>query len=109
MGCYLDPAQVALGRLVLNMKNPGQNFCPHAMLNLGEGDVSNAFFSNLKTLSNADSSSHFTASLSKLFSIFDKKSNMTVDDISTKKAIRHQMLNVNLKFESLFDNEEVKK
>lgn len=109
MGGYLDPAQVGLGRLVLNMKNPGQNFCPHAVLNLCEGDVSNASFSNLKALSNAESSSHFTASLSKLFSIFAKKSNTTVDDISTKKAIRRQLLNVSLKFESLFDNKEVKK
>ncbi|KAH7360967.1 hypothetical protein BKA65DRAFT_494353 [Rhexocercosporidium sp. MPI-PUGE-AT-0058] len=109
MNGYLDPSQVAIGRLVLDMKSPGQNFCPYGALDLKEDDVSKAPFSNLKSLSNSESSSSFKLALSKVLQLFASKSRTTVDDISTKKAIRHQLLNVNLKFEKMFENDEIKK
>jgi hypothetical protein len=108
MNGYLDPAQVSLGRLVLDLKNPGQNFCPHSVLTLSESDISKAAFSDLKSLANAESSSHFKTCLSIVLKIFARKSHTAVDDISTRSAINHQLLNVNLKFESLFENDEVK-
>ncbi|KAL2073060.1 hypothetical protein VTL71DRAFT_10384 [Oculimacula yallundae] len=109
MNGYLDPSQVAIGRLVLDMKNPGQNFCPYETLELKEGDVSKASFVDLKSLAKSDSSSSFKLALSKVVQLFALKSGTTVDDISTKTAIRHQLLNVNLKFEEIFENDEVKK
>jgi hypothetical protein len=110
MNGYLDPAQVALGRLVLDMKNPGQNFCPHGELQLKKDvDFSKAPFSNLKSLANAESSSHFKGALSKVLNIFAERSRTTVDDISTSAAISYQLLNVNIKFESIFKNDDVKK
>ncbi|KAG4433810.1 hypothetical protein IFR05_010692 [Cadophora sp. M221] len=109
MNGYLDPAQVALGRLVLDMKSPGQNFCPYGTLDLKEGDVSKAPFADLKSLANAESSSGFKLALSKVLQLFATKSRTTVDEISTKTATRHQLLNVNLKFEKIFEEDEVKK
>lgn len=109
MNGYLDPAQVALGRLVLDMKNPGQNFCPFGALSLNKANVSKAPFSNLKSLANAKSSSRFKVALSKVLQIFAEKSRTTVDDISTKTAMRHQLLNVNLNFERIFEDDNVKK
>ncbi|KAH8586465.1 hypothetical protein B0O99DRAFT_695463 [Bisporella sp. PMI_857] len=109
MNGYLAPGQVALGRLVLDMKNPGQNFCPFGALHLQEGDISKAEFSDLKSLANAESSSRFKSALSKVFTIFAEKSQATIDGIFTKTAMRHQLLNVNLKFESIFEDNNVKK
>jgi hypothetical protein len=109
MNGYLDAAQVALGRLVLDMKNPGQDFCPFGALNLDKANVSKAPFSNLKSLANANSSSHFKVALSKVLKIFAENSRTTVDDISTRSAMRHQLLNVTLNFEKIFEDDNVKK
>ncbi|KAH9210921.1 hypothetical protein DL95DRAFT_412607 [Leptodontidium sp. 2 PMI_412] len=109
MNGYLDPDQVALGRLVLDMKSPGQNFCPYGTLDLKAGDVSMAPFVDLQSLANAESSSGFKLALSKVLQLFATKSRTTVDEISTKTAMRHQLLNVNLKFEKIFEEDEVKK
>lgn len=109
MNGYLDPAQVALGRLVLDMKNPGHNYCPTSALELNQNDVSKAEFLDLKSLTSAESSSAFKAAFLKLLQIFADRSRTTVDDISTKTAIRHQLLNLNIKFESILEDENVKK
>ncbi|EPE31136.1 hypothetical protein GLAREA_04103 [Glarea lozoyensis ATCC 20868] len=110
MNGYLDPAQVVLGRLVLDMKNPGQNFCPHGELQLRKDvDFSKAPFSNLKSLANAESPSHFKGALSKILNVFAERSRTSVDDISTSAATRYQLLNVNIQFESIFNNDEGKK
>jgi len=109
MNGYLDPAQVALGRLVLDMKDPGQNFCRFGELELQEGDVSKSQFQDLKSLAKAESSSGFKLALSKVLQLFASKSRTTVDDISSKTAMRHQLLNVNEKFETMFQEDDVKK
>lgn len=109
MNGYLDPAQAALCRLVLDMKNPWQDFCPFGPLNLDKTNVSKASFLNLKSLANANLSSRFKVALSKVLNIFAESSRTTVDDISTKTAMRYQLLNVTLNFEKIFDDDNVKR
>ena len=109
MNGYLDPAQVALGRLVLDMKNPGQNYCPFNTLHLDENDISKSEFLDLKSISSVESSSSFKLALFKVLQIFAEKSQTTVDDISTKTAMRHQLLNLDLKFESILEDVNVMK
>jgi hypothetical protein len=106
MNGYLSPEQVALGRLVVDMKNPGQNFCPHSTLKLGKGDISKNAFDNIHALANTESSNYFRATLSKLLSIFATQSKTSVDKMETEKAFSYQLLNTSDRFESLLDDNE---
>jgi hypothetical protein len=105
---YLTSKQVSLGRLVLNMKNPGQDFCPYSPI-LTDQDVAPVPFHHVKELINYDSSSEFRFKLTKLFSILVGKSITSFDNIHSETAITYQLLNSESWFEQMCAEEDVKK
>jgi nucleoside phosphorylase len=104
---YLTREQLALGRLVLNVKFPGQDFCPYPP-GITEADIAKNPFGRIRELVTRRPSSKFETKLNQLFSIFAKR-NVSFDDINIEKAMTYQLLNSEACFEKMCGNDDTKK
>ena len=106
---YLTRKQVDLGRLVLDIKNPGQNFCPHSPLKLTNNDFAKNDFRHVHEILLQDQRSLFRATLTKFLSVFMQNNNASFDDIETHLASTYQLLNSDAWFEKLCQDENTKR
>ena len=98
-----------LGRLVVDIRNPGQSFCPYAPIELTEADFAANDFKYIKEILNSNKSSAFGTHLNKLFSVFVGNTNTSFDHIVSQKATTYQLLNSDIWFHRLCENEQVKR
>lgn len=107
---FLETKEAALGRLVLDVKNPGLSFRESSTLALTfDKDIARRTFRSAQTLTNASSSSKFSALLSKFVSLFVSSSGEASDDIATPMAITYQLQNTADVFERVCTEESVQK
>jgi hypothetical protein len=109
MNGFLTEGEVELGRLVLDTANPQKNFCKAASLSLTDADRSRREFDNIDNLIGAKSASKFQLILTKLLDIVARKSSKSRDALKTAKAVSYELYNVDEKFETLLQEDKVKK
>lgn len=109
MNSFLTIGEVALGRLIVNPKDPAHNFCSNAVLDLSAEDISHKPFETIVALTRAESSSSFLASLTRLLNVLAGRSKSSVDRIEAQKAASYKLKNVPQKLEKLVEDNEVKR
>ncbi|KAF9768282.1 hypothetical protein IL306_014415 [Fusarium sp. DS 682] len=109
IGGYLAPDQVALGRLVLRPSSPGQDYCPYAPVSLEESDVSKRSFASIEMLLGQHSDSRYRLNLTRMLSGGKTRSHKTADYMQSSKATVYQLLNSELYFEKLTQDEKTRK
>lgn len=90
---FLSRKQVTLGRLVLNLQNPGQGFCPHMPIEFTEDEVDNALFTEVELELDETKTSRFSLKVTKLFRTNAEASKSSSNTLKAKQAARHELLN----------------
>lgn len=106
---FLVPKQVALGRVVLDVKDPGKNFYPPKDQPMSEDELAAKEFNGVHQLLGSSSSSQITATLTKFLSIFASRLKKSNDELLTEKATTYQLLNSDNWFLKLCQDDEAKK
>ena len=102
---YLGVDEVALGRLVLNLDAPADDYCPISPVKITRKDVSVLPFPGIRSLLLEQKDSSFARSIAKLFSC---RKDISVPDFVAKSAKTSRLLNSGDYFQRLLQNDEVK-
>jgi hypothetical protein len=100
-GGYLSKKQVTLGRLVLNLQDPGQAFFPNKPRHITKEDVDRSYFEEIEVELEAEAESKFQLRLTKLFRTTAASSASSSDKLTAQKATRWQLLNSDTVFTSI--------
>jgi len=92
-GSFLSRKQVTLGRLVLDLQNPGQGFCPYTEIEFKQEDVDKAPFRDIELELDEKNTSRFSLKLTKLFGANSEASRSSSNNLKAKEATRYELLN----------------
>ena len=101
---YLTREQVALGRFVLNIKFPGQDYCPHGTI-VTPKDIATKPFNHVREIVARPHSGRFESRIAQLFWTRDP----AFDDINTRHATTYQLLNSAECFKRSCANQDTRK
>jgi len=107
-GAYLATEEVTLGRLVLNLREPGQDFCPSAPVKLAEGDISKAPFYGIELFLQTERSRGIRSKLTKLFTFDAATASESAHQITTTQATTYKILNSGHFFQRVMSDEATK-
>lgn len=105
---FLSPKAVTLGRLVLNLKDPGQAFCPHAPVKFTFNDVDKSPFLNAEVELDEQRETRFTVKLTKLFQSNAEASKSSTISLRTEKITRCKLLNIPEIFKKIRDDKDTR-
>jgi nucleoside phosphorylase len=103
----LEQDEVALGRLVLNLHAPADDYCPHSPILITRGEVSVAAFPGINTILSRKKSS-ITNYLARL-NLVNVPQNNSVPEFVVRSARTSRLLNSGAFFERLIQHEDVKR
>jgi hypothetical protein len=101
---YLSREEVTLGRLVLNLREPGQDFCPSVRVSLQKSDVSEAPFGGIELFLQKERSVGLLASFTKLLSFNAASTSKSAEHVTSTLATTYKILNSGQFFERIMDD-----
>ena len=105
---FLSRKAVTLGRLVLNLTDPGQAFCPHAPVEFTSNDVDKSPFLNAEVELDEQKETRFTLKLTKLFQSNAEVSKSSTNSLRTEKITRCKLLNIPEIFKKIRDDKDTR-
>src|SRR4051794_11187520 len=100
-GAYLSPKQVTLGRLVLNLNDPGQDFWPLKATKIPRDSVDNSVFDEIGVQLDQNTEHRFSLKLTNFFSAKTDSKKTSGDVLKAEKVTRWKLLNSGIYFKNL--------
>jgi hypothetical protein len=98
---------IALGRLVLNVRTPWQDFCPSSVA-LTDNDISKEPFLNIKDILSHSTGSKFHSRLTHLLSGYSQRHDASHSTINAPQATKYSILNSSVLFETMCGDENIR-
>lgn len=106
----LQPTEtVALGRLVVDIHRPWQDFCPSSNVPINSQDIALKKIFNVREILDLSKGTKFYLQLTKFLSSFFKTDESDLSDIAAKEASSYLLLNSGVHFQRLCGDAETRK
>lgn len=108
---FLPWNRAALGRLVLNIDDPGQDYCPHIPFAVSLDEISVKNFQNSSEVFDIGGESPIAQRFKRFFSPIgsDGRQERSVYNLTARGAVTHQLLNSGDFFDRLLQDENTKR